>query len=333
MSILGRTAGRALAGAGSGMSAVASKYIDENLMAQRAERLAELQRSTALQTEKDIDAFRNTPERLERDRQAKVKDVEAESAARLAADRARAADPALRQANITTAEETARAAERVRREEAIKSGTDQVYLKAQKAIASATRVPESSLAVAQADLVRLQTADLKRLGHLYDQVEAISNDTKMTPAERDAKLKPIVTGIQTIKAKTSTAVRDPELDTVTITEERMNPDGTVSKTTRKEVRRPGAEKGGSSEFADLDALLPPKKPKDGAKSGDAPKPRVPMAERAQQDPIGAMDDRTLERIAGIQGHANQQKAREELQRRRAAQPPIDPTGFGYGSTP
>ncbi len=41
--------------------------------------------------------------------------------------------------------------------------------------------------------------------------------------------------------------RDPELDTQTVTEEKMNPDGTVTKTSRKEVRRAG--QGGQSESA------------------------------------------------------------------------------------
>ncbi|MBZ4266113.1 hypothetical protein LAJ59_20260, partial [Streptococcus pneumoniae] len=51
-----------------------------------------------------------------------------------------------------------------------------------------------------------------------------------------------------IKSKTGQggAGRDPELDTETITEERMNPDGTTTKVQRKQVRRPG---GGGSDAA------------------------------------------------------------------------------------
>ena len=39
------------------------------------------------------------------------------------------------------------------------------------------------------------------------------------------------------------AQRDPELDTQTVTDEKINPDGTTTKTVRKEVRKPGNSTG------------------------------------------------------------------------------------------
>lgn len=134
------------------------------------------------------------------------------------------------------------AADAARRErEAVKAaGGDKDMLKAKRALALAGHI-ESAASSAQAELARLQAQDLKRLGTEYDKYIAIQNDPKLNDDEKAARLKPIVTTITAIKSKTGQggAGRDPELDTETITEERMNPDGTTTKVQRKQVRRPG----------------------------------------------------------------------------------------------
>jgi len=65
MSMLGSALGRGLAGLGSAMSEVGSKYIDQNLAIQRAQALADIQRISAVQQTKDIDTYTNSPERRE----------------------------------------------------------------------------------------------------------------------------------------------------------------------------------------------------------------------------------------------------------------------------
>lgn len=73
-------AGAVGAGAGA-LTSLASRYIDEELMQQRAQALADIQRENSLRTERELDAQRNTPERLARDREKARQDL-------LATDRA-----------------------------------------------------------------------------------------------------------------------------------------------------------------------------------------------------------------------------------------------------
>lgn len=130
-------------------------------------------------------------------------------------------------------------AARREREATIAAGSDEDFRKAKRALTLIGHV-ESSASVAQAALARLQADDLKRLGGEYDKYIAIQNDPKLNDDEKAARLKPIVTTITAIKSKTGQGgARDPELDTETITEERLNADGTTTKVQRKQVRRPG----------------------------------------------------------------------------------------------
>ncbi len=50
---------------------------------------------------------------------------------------------------------------------------------------------------------------------------------------------------------------------------------------------------------------------------------------APADPITTMDDRTLRRLATMNGHVSQKAAQAELERRASSVPDIDMTGFGY----
>lgn len=132
----------------------------------------------------------------------------------------------------------------------VAQGQDPEYMSAlkarERALALARHV-ETSDSVARAELTRMEIGDRKRLDTLYDQQAAVQNDTTLSDEDRQKKLRPIVTSIQAIKSKNSPmGQRDPELDTQTVTEEKINPDGSTTKTQRKEVRRPGQGAGGGA---------------------------------------------------------------------------------------
>lgn len=179
--------GGALAGAGNAAVNLGNKFIDEQLAQQRAQVLADLQVTTAGKIREQDDAFRNDPTRVARDRANRVADVQAEGGARnevaLAGERARATDPALRQATIDTATDAARAAAKakgeVERDEVVKRGTDPLFLKAQKALKEAERQPESAGSLAQAALARAQLAAIQKVEGLRDQLaEAVATGNK-----------------------------------------------------------------------------------------------------------------------------------------------------------
>lgn len=149
---------RALAGAGGAVSELGNKYLDQQLQTQKAQALAELQRSYAVQTEKDLDAVRNDPARRDRLRAEAGKDAAVASAAALEADAARATDPRIRQGAVDTATATAAAQAAAQRDATIAGGNNPVYLDAAKKVAAATRTPESSASLAQAELMRTQNA-------------------------------------------------------------------------------------------------------------------------------------------------------------------------------
>lgn len=255
--------GRALAGAGAGASALASKYIDEELQANKARLLADLQRTTAGYMRQDEDAFRNDPERVQRDRANKVADIEAEGGVRskvaLAGKLAEAQSPELLAADTNRASVMARAQADTAREAVKASGADTEFLKAQTAIKLAdpevaARIAASRASAASAyasaghsnaatEGIKLANADKKKLDDLYEKATRILSDPALDPAKRAQDLAAVERQIVMMKSKTGqAAARDPELDTQTVVDEKLNPDGTTTKTTRKEVRRPGAEK-------------------------------------------------------------------------------------------
>jgi len=89
--------------------------------------------------------------------------------------------------------------------------------------------------------VKLANADKVKLDGLYDEATRILSDATLDDTKRAAELAKVERQIVMMKSKTGqAAARDPELDTQTVTEEKMNPDGTITKVVRKEVRRPGA---------------------------------------------------------------------------------------------
>ena len=68
----------------------------------------------------------------------------------------------------------------------------------------------------------------------------ILSDANITDEERAKKFAQVQKQIVLMKSKTGqSGVKDPELDTETVKETKINPDGSQSETTRKQVRKPG----------------------------------------------------------------------------------------------
>lgn len=104
---------RAIAGAAEAGSRVLNKFIDDDIIKSRAQVLADIQRTSAVQTDADLDAQRNAPERLARDRAAKVDDIRAVGTAQnevsLSGKRAEATDTELTAGLVGRAKATAQA--------------------------------------------------------------------------------------------------------------------------------------------------------------------------------------------------------------------------------
>lgn len=134
---------------------------------------------------------------------------------------------------------------------------DADYLKAQKTIKLndpevAARIEQSRAAAANSfaaakqhnastDGIKQINAERERLNAIYDRADALLVDESLSDAERKSKLDTLMKQATLIKSKNAApGQRDPELDTVTVTEEKLDPKtGATVKTTRKEVRRPG----------------------------------------------------------------------------------------------
>lgn len=331
---------RGLAAAAGAGARVAEKYIDEDLAAQRAQMLADLQ----FQGQKRLDEYQNSPERRAALREQGVLDDMARTDPRItqrqidaevtklrgtAPARAEAESEVIRGTAAASAEREslmARARTDEERRALVASGNDPAVIKAKRALALAGHI-ESSGSVAQAELARMQIADLRRLGALYDQFTAIQNEATpagMDPAKHEEdklrRARPILNGIQAIKSKNGGGEkRDPELDTTTITTEEPTDSGGTVKTTQKVVRRPGAP--GPAGKGDDPAGIADRLRSNREKAQGGKPAAAPAAPAPDRDPIQMMTVGELRRLAAIQGHAQQQAAVAELQRRRLAAPP------------
>lgn len=319
---------RAVGGAAAAGASISSRYIDEGLAAQRAQMLADLQ----LEGQKKLDQYQNDPTRREMLRGEAAKDstatADAANAANLRGKRAEATDPALSEGLASRESLLTKARGQATREAETEAGNDPAYIKAKRALAMAGHV-ESSSSAAQAALMRLQAKDLERLGKLYDESTAIQNDPKLSEEEKSKRLKPIVTSITAIKSKSGTgAPRDPELDTQTVVDERMNADGTTTKTTRKEVRRPGG--GTPADDPILAALEAARKAKDpkaataaAPAAAPADRPADPERERMSLQQRAQADRRSRAQAIGSQASQALQSGDPA-----AAQAVMDAPGFG-----
>lgn len=318
MGLLGSAFGRGLAGGANAAGDLANKYVDEALAQQRAEAMATLQRKTAGLIRADDDAFRNDPAKIARDRGNKVADIEAEGGARnataLAGAKAMATDTELRQAKIDA-------------ENAFVTGTSQAKSDAEAQGYERMTPLMARRAAATADADARTRAKYREAPP--DVADKITKIEKVLGRPLDEQEKLGVMGL----VKNG---RDPELDTETVTEEKMNPDGTVTRTTRKKVRRPGEEAAAEkppqnvAHAEAMDAIKRGASPdainKRLADNGYAPlpskeKPKPVRSEPKPQTPMNLIQEMStsdLKRLSNIQGHAKQREAQEELRRRQGS---------------
>lgn len=262
-------AGQGLNVLGQGMLRGIEREDEQELWEKRTKLLAEIQRESAKGIRDDQAAHDDArfPVKLEQETQT----VAARGKAQTAADVARANDSGMLAAEAAQAERNrgyksadAEAAAESARKATVAAGSDKAYLQAQTAIkladpevaariaaaraSAASAGASAGLARAQTEGVNLTNQDKKTLNGLYDDASAILSDTEISDAERGKQMLKIQQQIGLIKSKTGQGTRDPELDTETITTEKENPDGSTTKTTRKEVRKPGQR--GSNDEAD-----------------------------------------------------------------------------------
>lgn len=101
---------------------------------------------------------------------------------------------------------------------------------------------------AQTGMVKMQTAELQRFQSLYDKADAILTDKSLSDEDRTKQFTEVQSQINLMKkARGAGPQRDPEFDKVVVTEEKMNPDGSTTKTQRTEQRKAGH--GGGSDKA------------------------------------------------------------------------------------
>lgn len=127
---LGTALSRFAGGVGGAAASIASKYMDEELAAQRAQTFADIQRESSLRTDRELDSQRNAPERLARDRENARQGVLAMASAEREAVTAGVNDPAYQGAkDQETLMETRR---RVKAENDLVEGTKGAKLTAEQ---------------------------------------------------------------------------------------------------------------------------------------------------------------------------------------------------------
>lgn len=152
----GRVVAGAVGGAAGAAATLASKYIDEELLQQRQQTFLEMQRKNTLLTESELDAQRNAPERLARDRENARQGVLAKASAEREGVVAGQSDAAYQGAlDQSTLMETRR---RVKAENDLVEGTKGAKLTAEQERIRALLPFEKEKAEALADIeVRKQT--------------------------------------------------------------------------------------------------------------------------------------------------------------------------------
>lgn len=256
MGLMGSAFGRGLASAAGGASETMTKYIDEELLAQRARTMADLQRTSQQNTRLDEDAFRNDPARLERDRANRRTDaVAAGDVAREVQTRALQDRPLIDLARQKAADD-AKSLHKTQTELMIGDAANPDYLKSMTTVKLAdpeikARIEASRAQAAQAYSAAAENSeqtkglaalrkDMERLDTIYTDMATAVGSKVLTDEGRAKTLADLERQAYLIKAKRSpTTGRDPELDTQTVVQETTDEAGNTTKTTRKEVRRPG----------------------------------------------------------------------------------------------
>ena len=269
--------GRAVAGAGAGAANIASQYIDADIQAQKAQMLADIQHAAFVRN----DEYMQSEPRQEALRRNEGAMLDARNAAALRGRVNEESSPELqgqiinnlrnrggvetdiavnRENQMTVplvdrARQLGETAGDVERSNAAAFGKDPNAIAGVRARAQAAHVEDSGAGLRNQLLqhaVDRQNA-IDKLYAEFDQVSAADIPTD----QKKVQLRAISDKIALLNQREGKTQRDPELDTETVTEEKMNPDGTTTKTTRKQVRRPGGETAGATPdgIPDLSAAL------------------------------------------------------------------------------
>ena len=314
MSLMGRLVG----GAAQAGAAISMRYVDDQIATQRAQMLADLQRTTAGRIREDDDAYRNDPTRVQRDRERRAGDIEAEGVTRRGVEKAELGDADLQAARRGKADSDADA--EIKRKLAAGEALLPYEVKRAGLIADANakatakyREPKEG---ANDPFVKLPAPVKAAYASLQKEAEQINAEIVKAKAA-DGGWNP--------KANPGQAELDTRLRVV-----RDKAQTLIGKYMKPE---PGAEDPDKAIRALLLGADDVKPAAPGAQPTAKPaaKPIMQRAEEANKDPISALDERTLARIAAIPGHAKQKEAQAELARRKANAPELDTTGFGFGN--
>lgn len=269
--------GRALAGAGGAAADIANKYIDEEITMQKMQALEDMRVSTAQR----IEQYANSPEVRGRARAEQVLDVDAANDAALRGARTKATDKVLNAAEIenaaarAVAEATARG--RTIADLEIEYGNNPRMLSAIRNKARAQHF-ESASSVAAAELTRMTIEDRKRLSKLYEDLQVIQDDPKMTPEQKMAKARPVLTQLSAIKARNGgTTAADAKYGYEEITDEKTDPATGRTTTVKRYVPRGQGGAAGQEDDPIMKALIENRQKKDPKADGKA----SPLAERAK----------------------------------------------------
>jgi hypothetical protein len=259
VNILGSTFGRALAGGGMAAADLANRYITADLQAQRDQAMADIQRNSAVQQAKELEEY-NSSDEVQARRRA-IADQNARAASKTGQD---IKLDELSNSKLSEALRAKATADKKAEHDAVVAQTiddanNPALLAAGTKIKLADPEVEARIAASRAQTnasnahaglvgvqtegIKLDVADKKKLNGLYDQASQILSDPGLTDEERGKKYGDVQRQIVLIKSKNGQAPgRDPELDTETVVEKRIDANGNEITTTRKEVRRPGAAK-------------------------------------------------------------------------------------------
>ncbi|MDP3139792.1 MAG: hypothetical protein Q8N17_26080 [Burkholderiaceae bacterium] len=292
---------RALGAVGAAGAATTSKYIDDQLLKERAEFMASLQRSTAGQMRQDDLNFATDPNNLQRRQTAEASNLSAAGRAQRAVKTEELNDTEYQGSRRRFEDEETTGKVRREADATVQMAGNQAYLKAKRALAAAGHI-ESSASSAQAELTRLQIGEVKRLAGLYDQLAQVNRDDKLTPEQRTAKAEPILATIRGIAGKGGKA--GDATDTEQVTEIERDADG--QETGRRVYKQPRGSGGSDTTDPIMKALMDAR----AAKQGGAPAGAAPAAPGAPPPVKPNTGPGIMDRVASAAGRVVQ-GARDE----------------------
>lgn len=269
MGLLGSAMGRALAGAGNAAADIGNKYLDKEIQIAKAQAMADIQRESNIKQEGQLDALRNAPERIARDRANKVGDIEATGAASnkvaLDGERAKATDQTLVNARIDNENRFVRDTSQTKIDAATAAGRAQMTLDIERATKMLPLEVKRAYALADAQ-GRASAAHRQAPGAELSAKLAIIEKTLGRPLDEAEKLG--VLGL----------AKAPLAEVATITEKEYDANGNE---TRRVERKGPAGKSGQTPAAD-----PIKAAMDAARGDGQPKPTKPsLLDRATGAPV------------------------------------------------